>query len=635
MATTVMSTDQMSPGKLVRRFTEELEPTSDLAIQTKRFQQDLDEEVDARDKLRMDRVHNSLNVQQRSFTGVEIARQELQSKCDEFFASIAQKEAVEKKQTSILRFRHRSQTEQTLVTQLQACTEFTVGQVNSITKQLEGQWRQSHGKVATNFIKVCQKLDGHKQIFQWFPNQTSYTSTLCGAVAMVIQAAVSYSSIGEQLSGYIAELSDSISVCTIWLDLYQNPSMQKRLSDIYTQFFDFFTKVAIWYLKPKSSRWLDSFNANFSTGFKNAADLIKRSIQLINEEAQIQNALQVNAIVPQIDQSLDAVEARIIAQVVQTRKENNEVGRGMYSLLMETARELDSLKKQVQEMHALQGSPPRKMIAIAPDEGTIQTIEFDDGFSRREAEPLCECLQSIIDQVGGSDGIKLAIQAGRLLVEPAMVHVLGKWTQATSGDAQILWVMSPYEVGPQTSAQLAALGVIWTAIQAKAQFISYVCQRPRFGAGPQFQTVGDKIGVLAMVYSLIRQLLQFQLPDDNVLVPKRLVDKITEPIDESWSAAMTILGILLEHTPNLRYCVISGLNLFEGGARDMCQEFVDLLFAHANTVHWPVRVLFTTSGQSRVLGQSVPRESKVMTNNMFHQMKGRSMYRDLKMADEL
>jgi hypothetical protein len=169
----------------------------------------------------------------------------------------------------------------------------------------------------------------------------------------LLKATVSYSNIAEQLSGYVAELSESIGICTIWLDLYQKPSMQKRLSDIYTQFFDFFIKVASWYLKPKPSRWLDSFNANFSTGYESTVKLIRNSIQLISEEAQIQNAFQINAIVPQIDHSLDAVEARIIAQVVQTRKETNEVGRGMYSLLMETARECKSRSPSGHEGHLL------------------------------------------------------------------------------------------------------------------------------------------------------------------------------------------------------------------------------------------------------------------------------------------
>lgn len=184
-----------------------------------------------------------------------------------------------------------------------------------------------------------------------------YTSTLCGAVVMIVQvfiaipslpqclvlklhsqASVNYSNIAEHLSGYVAELSDSISVCTQWLNLYSRPSMQTRLSDIYKQFFDFFINVATWYLKPKSSKLLDSFNSNFSTEYETAVEKIKNSIRLINEEAQIENAMEVKTIAPHIDQSLEGLEARITAQVIQSRKENNDVGRGMYNFLFEQSR---------------------------------------------------------------------------------------------------------------------------------------------------------------------------------------------------------------------------------------------------------------------------------------------------------
>jgi hypothetical protein len=150
-----------------------------------------------------------------AFKGVEIARRTLQSKCDEFFSSLAQKEAqtaerkfLKTKTLSVLRLRHQGQTAQKLALQIQNSGEFTVGQVNSIIQQIESEWRQSNGKarmnfpllklhkmnnrlegeqVATNFGKICQRLNDHRQIFQWFPNQTSYTSVLCGAVAMTIE----------------------------------------------------------------------------------------------------------------------------------------------------------------------------------------------------------------------------------------------------------------------------------------------------------------------------------------------------------------------------------------------------------------------------------------------------------------
>ncbi|KAL4736597.1 hypothetical protein BDV11DRAFT_10613 [Aspergillus similis] len=631
--------EDLPQAQLVRRFTAELEPASDLEIQTKQYQKDLDATKEARDMLRSENTYisnSSPAIPQSTFTGAEIARKRLKSKCDEFFTSLAQKEAVEKKKTSVLRFLHRESTGHKLAREIQAAGEFTVSQVSSITTQLETQWKGSHSKATTNFLNICRKLDDHKMIFQWFPDQTAYTSVLCGAVTMIIQVSVNYSSISEQLSGYIADLSDRISVCTRWLDLYDRPSMQARLSDIYAKFFDFFIAVASWYLKGKPSRLLDSFNSNFSESYRTAAEVIKNSIQLIHEEAQIETALEVKGIVPHVDQSLAAVEERITAQVLQARREGeNEVGRRMYHVLMEMARQFELLKHEMKEgIDALkQGLPERVHALEIEDTGAAAaTIGLPTGLSRVEAEQLCVQLQSTIDEVGGNDGIRLAVQAGRLVAEPRMVHMLGKWAQATSGNAQILWIISPWETGAQTSAQLAALGIIWTAIQAKAQFISYICQRPHYGKLPRFKGAEDKAGILAMVYSLIRQLLQFQMPEDKVEIPVEMVDKLTQTAD-NWDTAIELLKILLDNTPNLRYCIVSGLNLLEDGARDLAQEFVDVLLAHVQNVGWPVHLMFTTSGQSRVLSTKIARESKLMTNNTFRQMKGKILYPDLQLPE--
>lgn len=254
------------------------------------------------------------------------------------------------------------------------------------------------------------------------------------------------------------------------------------------------------------------------------------------------------------------------------------------------------------------------------------------GLSRSEANLVCQHLQPHIDQMGGSDGIRLALQTGRLVAEPSIIQPLGNWAQATSGNALKLWIISPFETGPQTSAQLAALGVIWTAIRARAQFVSYICQRPRYGTIPEFHNVEDKAGVMGMVYSLICQLLQFQPLDDKVYLQPEMLDRLTQP-GERWTAGLTLLRYLLENTPTLRYCIVSEINLLEGGARDMCQEFVDLLFAHARNADWPFRILFTTSGQSRALDGTVEKESKVMSHSTFRQMKGRLVYRDVQMSE--
>lgn len=136
----------------------------------------------------------------------------------------------------------------------------------------------------------------------------------------------------------MAELSESISVCREWLNVFDNTSMQTRLSDIYTQFFEFFTKVAIWYLKPRTSRFIDSFNSKFPDEYRDAKERIERSLQLINEQGQIENAKGVKMMGPNLSQAFANSVAQISEAVEQNRKENNSVAMEMFALLQESAR---------------------------------------------------------------------------------------------------------------------------------------------------------------------------------------------------------------------------------------------------------------------------------------------------------
>lgn len=107
--------------------------------------------------------------------------------------------------------------------------------------------------------------------------------------------------------------------------------MQERLSDIYTQYFHFFIKVATWYMKPKPSKWLDSFNSNFTTGYEATTETIKRSIRLIRDQAMVENAWQLN----KLDQSFTSFEKRLASWVNEIRNEKNEAGGTMATLMLQ------------------------------------------------------------------------------------------------------------------------------------------------------------------------------------------------------------------------------------------------------------------------------------------------------------
>ncbi|GKZ86133.1 hypothetical protein AnigIFM56816_000984 [Aspergillus niger] len=627
-----MSSRHEPRPQIVRRFTSELESNSHLATQIKAYQLDLDTEVEIEDRAQVYHIEHQISTES-SFTGVEIARRTLQAKCDEFFKFVEEKEESGKRKPGVWRVFHRNDVERQLVQEIGNCREVTVSQVRSITDNLMDKWKASNSKVATNFIKICQNLDSHKQVFQCLSSQTEYTSALCGAVAMVIQASINYSSIAEQLSTYVSDLTERISICTSWLDLYRTAAMKERLSDIYEQYFDFFLKVASWYLKPKGSKILDSFNTNFTTGFQTVVSKIERSIKLLDDQAAIENAREIRGLSPTINWSTGL----IMAQIQQCRKEvleskrDNEVGRLMHNVLMQMDERMDRLER------AFYQRAPEATVIIRTGGPTIKAQEVAEVptsaeiIARPEAERLCQHLQTLIDHVGGSDGIESALQAGRLVAEPLIIRTLGKWTTSTSGDDLVLWIISPFEFGPQTSADLAVYGVIWSAIQAKAPFVSYVCKRPRPGTVPGFQGVEDKAAILSMAYSFILQLLQFQPPDDDIVLQMEMLDGLMQQ-GKRWSSALALLRYLLENTRSLRYIVISGINVLEGNALEMCREFVDTIFCRVRDSEWPLRVLFTTSGQSRALSETVRKNSKVFSTRSFRQKKGATFFRNLQMS---
>lgn len=249
-----------------------------------------------------------------------------------------------------------------------------------------------------------------------------------------------------------------------------------------------------------------------------------------------------------------------------------------------------------------------------------------DGLCRAEAEAFYSHILAFINRAGGSDGIKLAVESGPLVATPVIMEKLTEWlVDPPSGTTRTLWIMGAYEVGSHTTTRATALGVIRTAAQAKAQFLSYVCEHPPSDGMLPSEPVGDAAGVQAMVCSLIYQLLQFRPPDDNVSIAPGLLGSL----NEDWYPALELLEYLLRNTPVLRYCIIADLNRLEGSAERMCREFVQMLFSFVDDPECSVRVLFTTSGQSAVLAQYVAMESTLEISGRYHRFKKRGQYREI------
>lgn len=194
-----------------------------------------------------------------------------------------------------------------------------------------------------------------------------------------------------------------------------------------------------------------------------------------------------------------------------------------------------------------------------------------------------------------------------------MLACTARWIQGGALQPQRLWIQYPFEYQADTSARATALGVILTAARANAPFLSYICTKPPRANIAASLSVKEA-GLSSMVYSLILQLLRFRPEKDGFKVDAAVLNGLGEGMD-SWKDAVGLLRLLLEHTPVVRYCVIHGLNELEGsGNEERCKEFLEVLELASLRPNDPLSVLFTTSGQSRVLGDATTRDERAMSN---------------------
>ena len=247
---------------------------------------------------------------------------------------------------------------------------------------------------------------------------------------------------------------------------------------------------------------------------------------------------------------------------------------------------------------------------MTEDDSLVELTVSEDSESalkRAGADDSCRRLEQYIF---GIDGLALAKDGRLLLAAPDVVYRLGSWMRDGAMRSLKLWIEFLFEMGDNTIARMTAVGVIFIAATANAPFISYICEAPDPANIPQTTTMA-RLGLLSMVYSLIRQLLRFRPADDTFSTKAATLDMLDGGV-ENWNVALETLKELLQHTPVLRYCIIHGLNDLEiDDGHQYCKDVLEVLCSHCAKSSSPFSLLFTTSGQSRVLYDVIDFEDHV------------------------
>lgn len=182
-------------------------------------------------------------------------------------------------------------------------------------------------------------------------------------------------------------------------------------------------------------------------------------------------------------------------------------------------------------------------------------------------------------------------EAGPVNVGIETVVALTQWVQGHT--SQILWLDgAATEAEDLENPMTVIAGEITTLTEASGlPVVSYFCRT--VWQDQHIMTV-EHIAAVALLYALIRQLVELQLPRFDTLVD--LSEERFELLDgslDTWNTGLAILKDLISLLPRTTFCIIDGLHwLDDQGTETALEQLIECLRDEK------LRVLFTTTGRS-------------------------------------
>lgn len=418
-----------------------------------------------------------------------------------------------------------------------------------------------------------------------------YTSTLCGSLALIVNATVNYSEIAEGLSEMVASITDKATRAAQWLLLYKTKDLRELFAELYAQIFLFYRDAIEWYAKPKFARAFESFNAHLVKPYEKAVAKIESLLVEIGRAANVADAARAIAFYDDFEEVLHNQRRRNT-----DRDDLKFAGHHARRLLLLMGETLNHQKDALPTEENLR-------LKLTEDDARRQT-GMGGPLSRAEAK---ECSSQLQKYVVGSEGPSLFKDGKFWLPEPRIVSMLGEWIGPDTS-LSTLWVESPSTSRGFPGSRAAALTTVATAWDSEMPVISHFCARPYHGDLADDRTV-EEVGLIGLVCSLIVQLVQFNVEGDEFRTTRERLAKL-DGSDASWPEALAFFRELLRATPQVTRCVIDGLNelSFADGA-EWCGAFLETLLEHQRSSPQGFKILLTTTGQSRVLPEHVREEN--------------------------
>lgn len=213
-----------------------------------------------------------------------------------------------------------------------------------------------------------------------------------------------------------------------------------------------------------------------------------------------------------------------------------------------------------------------------------------------------------------------------IYADPSVITTLREWTLGSL--SQVLTIACPSVTSFPCPATILSGYYTYSARRAGLPVISHFCS-------PSLQTSSGNSpaahGLVALVYSLIRQLIELAPPVLDCEISSDPSAERFRKLDgtlNTWEEAISVLDTLLNFMPPLLFCIIGGLDVLHDESTERClQSLVRTLVRRttrpspASTHGGPgtkpamLKVLFSASGSPAVLSE-IPPHQIIITDSL-------------------
>ncbi|KAF3407889.1 hypothetical protein DPV78_000636 [Talaromyces pinophilus] len=507
------------------------------------------------------------NITQNTRMKLEIETRQLQRSWKEFQES--------------LRYQEQKQQPEDLIREMRAAIDYWSAHRQRVLFRKSIKWAQ----------ECLGTMDGHVILMQALPDPKRYCELFFGVVYSIVRAAREQYRVAEAFLKFLARINHAVTSAV------QINSTTEMVATLYSQIFLFLGEFLRDYVTKACCRLLYSHNEDFKSNFNNLVTSVENlatmrlesapeSIDCADSKACVAlnhvDHARLEKVGLEGDARRHASQTTTVWQLIWNQRQQKLLND---KLAAEQTRILEAFLASLQaQVHQIEidaechrsgncGMLPPSTKGRNTDKKAVHktTRALDSSKTSPKRRLLKVILQQdsspLQDYFDNNEQIYPFGRDQRLEISSSIAKALFDWTQ--TNPSLPLAIEGSQPLGLPGRLTLVSACYITVARKRNIPVISHFC-----ASSPR---TDKKAGLIALVYSLIRQLIELVPPmldcDSNCDLSGERFRRLNGTIG-SWNDALAILDTLLRYTPPVLFCVIDALDVLEEAGDEALEQYV-------------------------------------------------------------